>query len=116
MTLHPDIAIDMARELSAERRAAAARFRLARRARGAHGASHQTPREPVTIRPARDTDLPAIAQIAELESRPVPSGRPLVALRGGRLQAVLDLRTGEVLADPFLPTGDTVELIRAYAA
>lgn len=113
MNLHPELRAQLSEIEAAERRRAAGRFRQRRQARRAF--RHGTPLEPVIIRPAVAADRPAIEQIAALESKPAPTGRPLVAITGGRIEVVLDPDTGEALADPFRPTERTVRLVRAYA-
>ncbi|MGH2954376.1 MAG: hypothetical protein ACRDK9_10235 [Solirubrobacterales bacterium] len=70
---------------------------------------------PVTVRMATATDLAAIARVAERDSRPAPPGPHLVAERDGVVEAVLSLRTAAVVADPFRPTAELVELLRLRA-
>jgi hypothetical protein len=112
MNTHPTITAAIEREQAADRRRDGRRSRLVREARRAR-ASEAT-LESISVRRAVASDGPAIAQIAELESKPVPAGQPVVALRDGRLAAVLDPDTGAVLADPFLPTARAVRAARAY--
>jgi hypothetical protein len=113
MIMNPDIRAAFASERAAERRRAADRFRLRRQARQAR--VHEDSFEPIVVRQAVDADRQAIEEIAALESKPIPAGRPLLAIKGGRLEAVLDPETGEVLADPFLPTPQATRVVRAYA-
>jgi hypothetical protein len=68
---------------------------------------------PVTVRLAAPSDAPAIERIAELDSRPPPPAPRLVSERDGAIEAVLSLRTGEAVADPFRRTAELVELLAA---
>jgi hypothetical protein len=72
--------------------------------------------DPVTIRPATRSDIPAIAGLAELDSAPVPRGRVLLAELGGRIVAAISLESGALFADPFVPTAEAVKDLRAKAA
>jgi len=69
----------------------------------------------VTIRLATAADAEAIARVAERDSRRVPPAPHLVAERGGVIEAVRSLSTGAVVADPFRPTRELVELLRCRA-
>lgn len=71
--------------------------------------------QPVTIRLAGPADSEALARVAERDSRAVPPGPHLVAIRDAGIVAALSLRTGEVIADPFRPTAELVELLRFRA-
>ncbi len=116
MMMHPGVKLEMARERAADLRRSAERGRLRRTARKARNTgSGALAVEPVTIREATDADLIAVAALAALDEKPVPAGRPLVAIRGGRLEAALDRDTGEVMADPFLPSEPSTRLVRDYA-
>lgn len=67
---------------------------------------------PITIRPLRDGDTAAVERLAELDERPVPSGRLLLAEVGGTIQAVVALDGGETVANPFARTGEAVSLLQ----
>ena len=69
----------------------------------------------VLVRPAHTADRPALARLAALDSAAAPTGDVLVAESGGRLVAALSADTGAVVADPFTPTADVVELLRFAA-
>jgi hypothetical protein len=69
----------------------------------------------VTIRLAGPPDSEAIDRVAERDSRSLPPAPHLVAERDGAIQAVLSLRTGDAVADPFRPTAELVRLLRAGA-
>lgn len=71
--------------------------------------------QPVTIRLAGPGDEVAIARVAGRDSRPIPPTPRLVAISDGAIAAVLSLRTGDVVADPFRPTASLVELLRCHA-
>lgn len=75
-----------------------------------------TPTHSITVRPAVAADGSALRKVAERDSRAVPTAPLLVAERDGALCAVLSLADGAVAADPFVPTADLVELLRAHAA
>ena len=66
----------------------------------------------VAIRRARDADLPLLHDLAELDSAKPLKGPVLVALVEGRIWAALGLDDDRVIADPFLPTGAAIELLR----
>ena len=70
----------------------------------------------VVLRPATSADAEAIGRVAQLDTRPLPPGPHLVAERGGRIEAAISLKTGEVVANPFSPTADLRELLRVRAA
>ena len=69
----------------------------------------------VIIRAARGSDGPALRRLAELDSRPLPSGDLLLAETGDEVVAALSLETGAGVADPFRHTADVVDLL-AYRA
>ena len=69
----------------------------------------------VIIRAARGSDGSALRRLAELDSRPLPSGELLVAETGDEVVAALSLETGDRIADPFRHTADVVDLL-AYRA
>jgi hypothetical protein len=70
----------------------------------------------VTVRFATPRDSGAIERLAELDSGSAPDGPALVAELDGELVAVLPLRHGRVLADPFRPTADIVRLLELREA
>ena len=64
----------------------------------------------VVIRAARGSDGDALENLARLDSQRPLSGSVLVAEQDGALVAALG---GErVIADPFRPTADVIELLR----
>lgn len=72
--------------------------------------------DPISLRPARPSDAPALRRLAELDSAAVPAGQLLVAEEGGKLVAAISPDTEAVIADPFVPTSHLVVALRAQAA
>ncbi|MGH2891607.1 MAG: hypothetical protein ACRDNJ_18495, partial [Solirubrobacteraceae bacterium] len=66
------------------------------------------------IRPGYADDELALARVAALDSAPVPPAPLLVAEVDGELRAVLSLRDGSAVADPFHPTAELITLLRAH--
>jgi hypothetical protein len=71
---------------------------------------------PIAIRRARDTDVPVLHDLAEVDSAKPLEGPVLVAVVEGRIWAALALESDRVVADPFLPTASSVELLRLRVA
>ena len=71
---------------------------------------------PIAIRRARDTDVPVLHDLAEVDSAAALEGPALVAVVEGRIWAALALGDERVVADPFLPTAPAVELLRLRVA
>jgi hypothetical protein len=69
----------------------------------------------LTVRLATGADGPALAHLAGLEEAPAPSGPVLLGVVIQRPVAALSLSDGRVLADPFTPTADLIELLRRRA-
>lgn len=88
------------------------RHRLSKRvnARRAPGPSAR-----LTLRPATGEDDEALARLAALYDRPLPSGPLLLAEVDGELQAALTLTGGQELMQPYLPTAALVELLALRA-
>ena len=95
---------------TADRHAAARSTRAARRARKAAAV---TDGDRLVLRRAAAEDGPALARLARLDSAPRPSGEMLVAEFDGRIVAAVPYAGGRPIADPFRPTADIVELLRA---
>ena len=70
----------------------------------------------IMIRPAYADDRAALARLAALDSSAVPAGPLLLAEVDDELRAALSITDGLVIADPFFPTLDLVELLRTHAA
>ena len=71
---------------------------------------------PVTIRPATRCDLDAVIRIAGRDTKPVPPEPILLAEQNGVPLVAMSLHSGEVVADPFSPTAELVELVRLAGA
>jgi len=71
--------------------------------------------ESIELRLADDRDHLALRRVAERDTRAIPPGPHLVAVRDGRLDAALSIASGAVVADPFVRTADLVELLRFRA-
>ena len=69
----------------------------------------------LTIRRADLADLAALDRLATLDSTTAPAGDVLVAEVAGELWAALEIDSGAVIADPFQPSGELVELLRLHA-
>ena len=71
--------------------------------------------ETVELRLAEDADNRALLRLAGRDTRPLPRGPHVVAVREGRIDAALSLATGKAVADPFRRTAELVELLRCHA-
>jgi hypothetical protein len=71
--------------------------------------------QPLTIRVATVADAAELRELALLDSRRLPAGPHLVAEVGDRIRAAYSLTTDTVVADPFVPTADLVQVLRAHA-
>ena len=85
-----------------------------RRARSAVATVDQD--SPVMIRRAGVADEPALARLAALDERDLPSGERLIGLLAGKPVAALEVRSGRSIADPFVATQGVVELLGLRAA
>jgi hypothetical protein len=74
-----------------------------------------TTADTIIIRRAGAADASTVARLAALDSAPIPGPDSLVAEADGVPVAALDLTDGHVVADPFVPTADVVELLRLRA-
>jgi hypothetical protein len=70
----------------------------------------------VTIRWALPADLQALERVAGLDSKRLPAGPLLVALVDDRVWAAVSTIDGSAIADPFVPSGDLVGLLRTRAS
>jgi hypothetical protein len=96
---------------TADRHAAARSSRAARRAAGRSFADGLR----LVLRRSTAEDEPALARLARLDSAPRPRGDMLVAEVEDQIVAAVPLDGGPAIADPFLPTADIVEILRARA-
>jgi hypothetical protein len=101
----------LAAEQTNQRLAAARTARTARAAApiGGDDAAHA-----VTIRVAREDDVPALADLAALDGRRIDHHPVLVAEIDGRLAAARD-HDGHAVADPFRPTAALLDLLAVRA-
>jgi hypothetical protein len=65
----------------------------------------------LTVRLATQADRSAVTRLAELEQTSTPAEPLLLGVVMQRPVAVLSLRDGRVIADPFTPTADVIELL-----
>jgi hypothetical protein len=66
----------------------------------------------ISIRRAGPADAEALSRLAGLDSKRLPAGDHLIADVEGAPWAAVSVQTGEVVADPFLPTAHVAELLR----
>ena len=70
----------------------------------------------LALRLARDDDGPAVRRLAALDDAPPLDGPVLLALVDGEPVAATSLDDGRVVANPFLPTAETVSLLSMRAS
>jgi hypothetical protein len=70
----------------------------------------------ISLRMATDRDANVVAKLAALDSKPALHAPAVVALVDGRPVAAASLSDASVVADPFVPTADVVELLQARVA
>jgi hypothetical protein len=68
---------------------------------------------PLVLRPATSVDTAELERLAALDSAEPLTGEILLAYAGGQVRAAVSLQTGRTVADPFYPSGELVELLRA---
>ena len=71
--------------------------------------------EAVAIRSATGADQEGLVRLAQRDTATVPREPLLVAEAGGELRAAISLADGRTIADPFSPTADLIDLLRARA-
>jgi hypothetical protein len=69
----------------------------------------------VTIGWALPSDLEALERVAALDSKKLPPGPLLVAAVDGQIWAAVATLDDTAVADPFVPSGDLVGLLRTRA-
>jgi hypothetical protein len=69
----------------------------------------------LTLRLATSADRSALARLADLEQTARPADPVLLGEVMQRPVAALSLRDGRVIADPFTPTSELIELMRLRA-
>jgi hypothetical protein len=108
--MYPMVEQELTRQAELEARRAGARARRLREV-GATAA----PDVEVAIRAAVDGDIPELMRLADLDSRPLPVGKLLVAEAAGRIRAALSVDGGALIADPFVPTAELQALLKLRA-
>jgi hypothetical protein len=107
----PELHVALARAKADDLRRAADAHRLTHR-RSQPGRPVATDRS-VTLRLASPADQGPLARLAELDSS-TPLEQPvLLAEVDGQLRAALALTASTLVADPFHPTADLIDLLRA---
>jgi hypothetical protein len=110
--ISPQVHMALVHTRADDLRRAAARNLTRRQARsGVPVAAEQS----VTLRFGVPADENPLARLAELDSSKPPAQPLLLAEVDGRLLAALALSDGTVVADPFHPTADLIDLLRARA-
>jgi hypothetical protein len=102
----------VAAEQLADRQADAVAFRAARQAAPA-ASEAVAPRERLVLRRSGSQDAASLTRLAQLDSAPRPSGEMLVAELDEQIVAAVPFDGGRAIADPFRPTAELVELLRA---
>jgi hypothetical protein len=75
-----------------------------------------TESQTISLRAATDRDATVLAKLSALDSKPVLRAPAVVALVDGRPVAAASLSDASVVADPFVPTAEVVELLQARVA
>jgi hypothetical protein len=70
----------------------------------------------VVIRIATPADLDELRRLAALDSARALLGTVLVAQSDGHIRAAYSVDEGRAVADPFVPSGGLVELLKARSA
>jgi hypothetical protein len=94
---------------------AARRGRFAGRRRHHRTAATPISWQGLTLRLATTADRPALSRLAELDQASRPAEPVLLGVVSQRPIAALSLSDGSVVADPFAPTAELVELLRLRA-
>jgi hypothetical protein len=111
--ISPDLDLAVAQaKLDDFRRAADAYRQTHRRAQPERPVVAETS---VTLRFGSRRDQRPLARLAALDSSTPPAEPVLLAEVDGQLRAALSLTGGTVVADPFHPTAELVDLLRARA-
>jgi len=111
--ISPQLQIALAHANADDRRRAALAANLTR-----HRAEPQPPvcdARGVTLRYGAPADQKRLARLAALDSSKPPTPPILLAEVDGLLLAALAVTEGTVVADPFHPTADLIDLLRARA-
>ena len=73
------------------------------------------PQQDVAIRMAGARDAAVLRELQQLDEHDLPTGRHLSAELGGVPVAAIAVADDTVVADPFIPTGAIVDLLRVRA-
>jgi len=111
--ISPQSNLAIAQANADDRRRAADAHRLTQRA--AQPGGRVRPGRSVTLRFASPADERPLARLAALDSSAPPAQPVLLAEVDGQLRAALALSGGAVVADPFHPTADLIDLLHAQA-
>ena len=74
------------------------------------------PMNTLALRVADADEAPVVRRLAALDDSPPLDGEVLLALVDGEAVAAVSLDDGRVVANPFLPTADTVTLLSLRAS
>jgi hypothetical protein len=109
--ISPQVKLAMAQAKVDDLRRAADSYRLAH----AQPEPSVSAQRSVTLRFANPADRWPLARLAQLDSASPPGQPILLAEADGQVRAALALTGGAVIADPFYPTADLIDLLRARA-
>jgi hypothetical protein len=76
---------------------------------------HMSTTDDITIRRANPADGDALVRLAGRDSQHLPSDEFMLAEVGGELWAAVGVTTGQLVADPFRPSGEVAEFLRVRA-
>lgn len=77
---------------------------------------NMTDKHTLALRVAHDDDAPVVRRLAALDDAPPLQGQVLLALVDDVAVAAASLSDGRVVANPFLPTAETVTLLSLRAS
>src|SRR3954447_152603 len=112
--MYPMVEQELSRQAELEARRAGVRARRLH-ALEAYAGAKAVPDVEVAIREAGDGDVPELMRLAELDSRPLPLGKLLVAEAAGRIRAAMAIEDEAVIADPFVATLELQSLLKLRA-
>jgi hypothetical protein len=93
-----------------------AEFRgVAERRRATPSSSGNADAPTIELRVAHADEVQVVRRLAALDDAPELEGQVVLALIGGEAVAGLSLRDRRVVANPFVPTGEAVALLRLRA-
>src|SRR3954465_15653845 len=112
--MYPMVEQELSRQAELEARRAGVRARRLH-ALEVYAGAKAVPDVEVAIREAADGDVPELMRLAELDSRPLPVGKLLVAEAAGRIRAAVAIDGEAVIADPFVATAALQSLLKLRA-